>query len=66
LQGFLVLLTSVVLSFESDNPDKVEDNGLPSFGKVGVIILVSFLSSFLTGIISSINSSLIVTFGVKT
>jgi len=63
LQGFFVLFTSLVdLGLVSDNPDTAEDDGLPIFGKVGVVKLVSFLSSFLRGIIiSSIISSLIVT-----
>jgi len=68
LQGFFVLFTSLVdLGFVSDNTSEVEVDGLPIFGKVGVVKLVSFLSSFFTGMISSINSSLIVTLeGVET
>jgi len=58
------LFTSFVgLVFASiDNPDTVEDDGLPIFGKVGVIKLFSFFK----GIISSTNSSLIAIFGVET
>jgi len=60
LQGFFVLFTSLVdLGFVSDNTSAVEVDGLPIFGKVGVDKFVSFLSSFLTGIASSMNSSLI-------
>lgn len=69
LQGFFVLFTSLVdLGFVSDNTSAVDVDGLPIFGTVGVVKLVSFLSSFFTGIVSSINnSSLIVTLGgVKT
>lgn len=68
LQGFFVLFTSFVgLGFDSDNPDIEEDDGLPIFGKVGVVKLVSFfISSFLKGIMSSTISSFIVAFGVVT
>lgn len=66
LQGFFVLFTSfVALSFDSDNPGTLEDDGLLIFDKVGVVILVSFLSSFRIGIISSI-SSLTMTFDGET
>jgi len=69
LQGFFVLFTSLVdLGFVSDSTSAVDVDGLPIFGTVGVVKLVSFLSSFFTGIASSINnSSLIVTLdGVET
>jgi len=64
LQGFFVLFTSLVdLSFVSDNTSEVEVDGLPIFGKVGVVKFVSFF----TEMVSSINSSLIVTLeGVET
>jgi len=69
LQGFFVLFTSLVdLGFVSDNTSAADVDGLPIFGTVGVVKLVSFLSSFFTGIVSSINnSSLIMTLdGVET
>jgi len=68
LQGFFVLFTSLVgLSFVSDNTGVAEEDGLPIFGNVGVCKFVSFLSSFLMGIISSsIISSLIVILGIET
>jgi len=67
LQGFFVLFTSLVgLSFVSDNIGVTEEDGLPIFDNVGVCKLVSFLSSFLMGIISSsIISSLIETLGIE-
>jgi len=66
LQGFFVLFTSLVdLGFVSDNTGVAEDDGLPIFGKVGVVKFVS-LSSFLEGISSSMISSLIVTLGIET
>jgi len=52
------------LVFASDDNKDIED-GLPIFGKVGIIKLFSFLLSFFKGIISSVNSSLIVIFGVE-
>jgi len=55
-----------VLGFCSDNPVVLEDDGLLIFGKVGVVELISFLSSFFEVIISSIISSLRVILGVKT
>lgn len=62
LQGFFVLFTSLIdLGFVSDNTSAVDVDGFPIFATVGVVKLVSFLSSFFTGIVSSINSSLIVT-----
>lgn len=62
LQGFFVLFTSFVgFGLDSDNPG-TDDDGLPIFGKVGVVKLASFLSSFFKGIISSTISSLIVDF----
>jgi len=68
LQGFFVLFTSLVdLGFVSDNTRVVDVDGFPIFATIEVFKLVSFLSSFFTGIISSINSSLIVTLdGVET
>lgn len=62
LQGFFVLFTSFIgLGLDSSNPE-TEDDGLPIFGKVGVVKFASFLSSFLKGIISSTVSSFIVGF----
>ena len=67
LHGFFVLFTSLgVLGFVSDNTSAAEVDGLPIFGKVGVVKFVSFLSSFFKGIISSIMSSLFVTLEIET
>lgn len=68
MHGFFVLFTSFVgLGFVSDNPLTAEVDGLPILGKVGVDKLISFLTSILGRILSSVVvlSSLIGTLGVE-